>query len=62
GRALMILVLPILFLQGVVTTVLVTRHYESVTLQMSSGVARELDYLVDQLESAPALICRVTLS
>ncbi|MEO1720820.1 MAG: ATP-binding protein [Pseudomonadota bacterium] len=56
GRALMILVLPILFLQGVVTTVLVTRHYESVTLQMSSGVARELDYLVDQVESAPALL------
>ncbi|MEM9763372.1 MAG: ATP-binding protein [Pseudomonadota bacterium] len=55
GRALLILVLPIVLLQGVVTTVLVTRHYDSVTLQMSSGVARELDYLVAQVEEAENL-------
>ncbi|MEM7498105.1 MAG: ATP-binding protein [Pseudomonadota bacterium] len=52
GRAFLILVLPIVLLQGVVTTVLVTRHYDSVTLQMTTGVARELDYLVTQVERA----------
>ncbi|MEM6680454.1 MAG: ATP-binding protein, partial [Pseudomonadota bacterium] len=55
GRAFLILVLPVLLLQGVVASVLVTRHYDSVTMQMSGAVAQELDDLVSAIEAAPNL-------
>ncbi|MEM7499555.1 MAG: ATP-binding protein [Pseudomonadota bacterium] len=55
GRAVLILVLPVLLLQGVVTMVLVTRHHDSVTVQMTTGVAREIDYLVQEIEQTSTL-------
>ena len=41
-RAFLILVIPILALQGVVASVFVQRHYDGVTAQMTASVAREL--------------------
>ncbi|MEM6488034.1 MAG: ATP-binding protein [Pseudomonadota bacterium] len=52
GRALLILILPILLLQAIVSTVLVNRHYDGVTLQMASDVARELDFIVTEIDAA----------
>ncbi|MDT8345908.1 MAG: two-component sensor histidine kinase, partial [Thermohalobaculum sp.] len=53
GRALMILVLPILLLQVVVATLFIQRHYDGVTGQMATAVAREIDFVIAQLEAMP---------
>ncbi|MDC1223584.1 two-component sensor histidine kinase, partial [Ascidiaceihabitans sp.] len=43
GRAAMILLLPVVVLQLVVTVVFMQRHFEGVTMQMSTTVAREVE-------------------
>lgn len=53
GRALLILVLPIILLQLVVALVFVQRHYDSVTEQMAGAIQRELQYAVEAVEDAP---------
>ena len=49
GRAALILIFPIVFLQFAVSLVFIQRHFEGVTQQMTSGVALELHYLKDRL-------------
>ncbi|MEM6971819.1 MAG: ATP-binding protein [Pseudomonadota bacterium] len=53
GRALMILVGPILLLQLVVTTAVADRFYEGVTTQMAGDAARELDFIVTAIDASP---------
>lgn len=58
GRALLILVLPVVTLQLVVSVVFIQRHFEGVTRQMTRGVGMDLRYLLDTpgaLEAAAAL-------
>ncbi|MCL5778434.1 ATP-binding protein [Limibaculum sp. FT325] len=55
GRALMILVLPILLLQVVVAVLFIQRHYDGVTEQMATAVAREIKFVIAQIESLPDL-------
>lgn len=55
GRALLILVLPIILLQLVVALVFVQRHYDSVTEQMAGAIQRELQYAVEAVEEAPSI-------
>src|SRR5699024_5082588 len=55
GRALMILILPIVLLQVVVALVFIQRHYDSVTEQMAGAIARELQYAIDAIEEAPSV-------
>ena len=63
GRALLILVLPIVILQGVVAVVFIQRHYDSVTEQMAGSIASELNYAIEAVEDAPdAAAARQTLS
>ncbi|MEP5153043.1 ATP-binding protein [Planktotalea sp.] len=50
GRAALILVLPVVTLQLVVSVVFIQRHFEGVTEQMSSSVALELRYLLDEMQ------------
>ena len=52
GRALLILLLPILVLQIVVASLFVQRHYEAITEQMASSVARELNFAITRVEEA----------
>lgn len=52
GRALIILLVPIVVLQLVVGLVFFQRHYLRVTEQMTRNVAYELAYAVEQIESA----------
>ncbi|MEM1278369.1 MAG: hypothetical protein AAGH74_17750, partial [Pseudomonadota bacterium] len=51
-RAFMILVLPILLLQAVVAMVFIQRHYEAVTQQMAGSVAREINFVIDQVDNS----------
>jgi two-component system, OmpR family, osmolarity sensor histidine kinase EnvZ len=55
GRALLILLVPIVLLQVVVTSIFIQRHYDAVTEQMASAVARELNFAIDRIEAAPTM-------
>jgi len=65
ARAALILVLPILFLQLLVSVVFIQRHFEDVTRQMTSAVNIELRFLVDtaneadDIDAARAAIARL---
>jgi len=54
GRALAILLVPIVVLQLVVGLVFFQRHYQRVTEQMTRNVAYELTYGIEQVEAAPS--------
>ncbi|WP_195819113.1 ATP-binding protein [Roseobacter sp. MH60115] len=53
ARAVLILLLPVVFLQLVVTVLFLTRHFEDVTQQMTTAVARELRLVLDVVDTAP---------
>ncbi|MEO0999324.1 MAG: ATP-binding protein [Pseudomonadota bacterium] len=53
GRALLILVLPVIGIQIVVALVFIQRHFEGVTEQMAAAVAREVQFALDALAEAP---------
>lgn len=53
GRALLILLVPIVLLQLVVGLVFFQRHYQRVTDQLTRGVALELNFAVGQVAAAP---------
>jgi len=55
GRAALILMVPIITIQLVVSVVFIQRHYDGVTRQLSRGVSLELHHLVRVLEAAPTL-------
>ena len=49
GRALLILVVPIVTIQLVVSIAFIQRHFERVTQQMTGGVATEIRYVLQRL-------------
>ncbi|MEM1072989.1 MAG: ATP-binding protein [Pseudomonadota bacterium] len=51
ARAVLILLLPIVFLQLVVTVLFLTRHFEDVTEQMSRAVSREMLFVLSIVEA-----------
>ncbi|MFM2354959.1 MAG: hypothetical protein RLZZ528_695 [Pseudomonadota bacterium] len=52
GRAALILIVPIIAIQLVVSMAFIQRHFEDVTLQMTRGVVREIAMLLDRIEAA----------
>ena len=54
GRSLMIIVLPMLLLQAVVTIVFFDRHYRITTATMTRGVVNDIAYMVRLENSLPA--------
>lgn len=52
GRAALILLLPVVFLQLVVTVIFAQRHFEGVTNQMTDTVLRELAMVMHSIEQA----------
>ena len=55
GRAALILILPIISVQVVVSVVFIQRLFEDVTAQMTRSVLAEIEYLVDRIEAQPGL-------
>tara|TARA_R110002049_G_scaffold23545_6_gene83478 strand:+ start:3532 stop:4854 length:1323 start_codon:yes stop_codon:yes gene_type:complete len=53
GRAALILLLPVVFLQLVVTVIFAQRHFEGVTNQMTDTVLRELSLVMMAAAEAP---------
>ncbi len=54
GRAALILLLPVVIIQLVVTVLFAQRHFEGVTHQMTDTVLRELALVLDVAEAAPS--------
>ena len=55
GRAVLILVVPIVGLQLFVATVFIQRHFDGVTRQLSNGLGLEVAALLDQVERSKGL-------
>lgn len=55
GRAALILVLPVVVIQLVVSVIFIQRHFDGVTRQMSRSVSLEVRFLLHQVDSAPDL-------
>lgn len=62
GRALLILVLPVVSLQLVVSVVFINRHFDAVTWQLSNRAAAELSIVLDQITRAPTQTDALTKS
>ena len=54
-RAALILVLPVLFLQLIVSIVFIQRHFEGVTVQMTRTIATELDLITEVISREGAV-------
>jgi two-component system osmolarity sensor histidine kinase EnvZ len=55
GRAALILLVPIVSIQLLVSVVFIQRHFNQITEQMTGAVVLELDHLVGQVDAAPTL-------
>lgn len=53
GRAALILILPVIFLQLLISVIFVQRHFDGVTRSMTSAMSIELRFLQEQLRAAP---------
>jgi two-component system osmolarity sensor histidine kinase EnvZ len=53
GRAALILIVPVVAIQLVVSLAFIQRHFEGVTRQMTTGVVQEVALLVAAVEAAP---------
>lgn len=54
GRALLILIIPIIVIQVVLSVVFVQRHYERVTAQMTTNILRDINFLTARLDASAA--------
>ena len=52
GRAALIMIVPVITIQLVVSLVFIQRHFDGVTRQLTANVALALDYLLDRLNRA----------
>ena len=55
GRAALILILPVLTLQLLVSVVFIQRHFDGVTRSMTSAVGIEVRYLRDTVNESTSL-------
>ncbi len=53
GRAALILLLPVVVLQLIVSVIFIERHVAGVTREMTTVTARELDFVIGQINASP---------
>lgn len=53
GRAVLILIMPIIVIQVVLSVVFIQRHYERVTTQLSTNTTSVLQVMIARLEASP---------
>ncbi len=56
GRAALILIVPIVAIQLVVSIVFIQRHFEGVTRQMTGNILLEVEFLLGRVNAAPSLL------
>ncbi len=54
GRAALILIVPVVSIQLVVSVAFIQRHFNRITVQMTGAVVVEIDYLARQVNAAPS--------
>ncbi|MEL6318251.1 MAG: ATP-binding protein [Pseudomonadota bacterium] len=54
-RGFLIVAAPVLVLQGVVASLVIERHFDGVTRQMTEGVSHEIGHLAALVDEAPSL-------
>ena len=61
GRALMILVTPLVLLQIIATHIFIDRHWETVTRRLTAAIAGEIGFVIDELnyEQTPQARSRI---
>ncbi len=52
GRAVLILIMPVIVIQIVLSIVFIQRHYERVTAQMTTNILRDIRFLSDRIEAS----------
>lgn len=52
GRAILILIVPIIVIQIVLSVVFIQRHYERVTAQMTTNILRDIRFLTARIEAS----------
>lgn len=55
GRATLILIVPVVVIQLVVSVVFIQRHFEGVTRQMTGNIMIEVGYLLDEVNGSTSL-------
>ncbi|MDE3081268.1 MAG: two-component sensor histidine kinase [Paracoccaceae bacterium] len=55
GRAALILIVPVVMIQLVVSVTFIQRHYEGVTQQMTGNILIEVKYILGEVDAAPDL-------
>ncbi|RWR32486.1 HAMP domain-containing protein [Sinirhodobacter populi] len=55
GRAALILIVPVITIQLVVSVVFIQRHFDRVTRQMTESMLREIVLVTDRIDHAPTL-------
>ena len=53
ARSLIIIITPMILLQSVVTIVFMERHWQTVTLRLSTAVTRDIAAIIDMIETYP---------
>jgi two-component system osmolarity sensor histidine kinase EnvZ len=61
GRSLIIVVTPMVMLQGIVTYAFFVRHHDVMTQQMAKGAASDVAFLIDIVSKNPPGVARDTL-
>lgn len=56
GRAALILIVPIVTIQLVVSIAFIQRHFEDVTRQMTGNVVQDIRLVIDEIDAAPDLV------
>lgn len=62
GRAALILILPVVTLQLVVSVVFIQRHFEGVTSQMTRSLSNELRLVLREIDQAPSQIAAMEVT
>ena len=62
GRTALILMLPVVVMQLVVTIVFMQRHFEGVTMQMSTTVAREIELVLSDVPETTMNVLGISVS
>lgn len=62
GRAALILILPVVTLQLVVSVVFIQRHFEGVTSQMTRSLSNELRLVLREIDQAPSQIAAMDVT
>ena len=55
GRAALILIVPVVTIQIVVSLAIIQRHFEGVTRQMTEGVVNEVNLVLEEIDRAGSL-------